>query len=358
MEDPRRTSRGNHKHDLSDILLLVITSVLCGLSEWHDIELFGKLQIEWFRKHGSFKHGIPSHDTLSRVFSLLDPQQFGECFSKWIASIRHSEAGSLISIDGKRVRGAGNSTQGKNAVHIVSAYAHEQGLCLGQAITNDKANELEAISDLLKLLDIEGCIVSIDALGCQKEIAKTIVDKNADYLLALKENQPELYRQARESERYALKTMQYKQVDTGHGRVETRTCTVWDDIRLMDVASQWQSLKTIVKIEAERYNKSTRNTEHQTRYYITTLDADPEKLNKAVRNHWGIENSLHWVLDVVFKEDESRKRTGHQAKNFNIVYKTALTLLQQAETNKPVPIKRKRLMAMASVEFREKLLGF
>jgi predicted transposase YbfD/YdcC len=356
MEDPRRTSRGNFRHALTDIFLLTITAVLCGVSDWEQIQEFGKLQWGWFKKWGSFKHGIPSHDTMSRVFSALDPVEFSKCFSQWAQRMRLPIPGEVIGIDGKCARGSYDTVSGKEAIHIVSAYATQQNLCLGQRATDVKSNEITAIPELLDLLDLRGCMVSIDAMGCQKKIAEHIRGKEADYLLAVKENQKELCHQVAQSETLAADKRSHTEHDLGHGRVEKRTCTVWNDLRFVFDAHLWKDLSTLVRIDSERYYKATGKTESQTRYYISSLVAGPEHFNKAVRGHWAIENNLHWILDVSFNEDGARKRAGNQAQNLNVVFKVALTLLKDMVTEKKKSLKRKKLNLLLDTAQREKIL--
>jgi predicted transposase YbfD/YdcC len=356
MRDPRRTARGNFRHALSDIFFLTITAVLCGVSDWDEIEEFGRLQHGWFRKWGMLKNGVPSHDTLARVFSAIDRDEFGKCFTQWAQGMRLPLPGEVIGIDGKTVRGSYDTATGKDAVHIVSAYAAGQNLCLGQRATDAKSNEITAIPELLDLLDLRGCLVSVDAMGCQKKIAEHILDKKADYLMALKENHREFYRQIVQSEALAADKLTHTQQDIGHGRVEKRTCTVWRDFRFVFDAHLWKGLSSLVRVDSERFHKASGKTESQTRYYISSLVAGPEHFNNAVRGHWAIENNLHWVLDVSFNEDGARKRAGNQAQNFNVVLKVALTLLKNMVTEKKKSMKKKKLNLLLDIEQRERML--
>ena len=356
MKDPRRTSKGNLKHPLVEIIFLVISAVISGANDWDSIEIFGQQQIDWLRKFFPYKNGTPSHDTLSRFFAALDHKYFSQYFLEWTNSVCKIAHGEVVAIDGKRIRGSYDTSSGKAAVHMVSAFAAHNNLCLGQVKTQDKSNEITAIPQLLEMLSIKGATVTIDAMGCQKAIAEKILQKDAHYLLAVKDNQPELSEQVEK-----LFTMQKvenmnKHVDCGHGRVETRICSVIDDFRFFDDCQSWPGLKSVVKIQTERYTKLTGKTEYQTRYYISSLSADATYINHAVRDHWAIENKLHWVLDVQFQEDSSRKRTGNSASNFNIISKVALGLIEKVETKRQSK-RGRRHMAAFGTKFREEVLG-
>lgn len=355
MSEPRKTSGGNHRHLLTEMIFLVISAVVSGASNWTEIEVFGKSQINWLRKFTPFKSGIPSHDTLGRVFSMIDYEQFSNCFVEWISSISKLSSGEVVAIDGKRLRGSYDDNCDKKAVHMVSAFATANGLCIGQEACGEKSNEITAIPKLLELLAIKGCTVTIDAMGCQTEIANAIIEKKANYILAVKENQKELYEQVKKMFEIKKPTLSHIEIDSGHGRIETRKCTVINDFRFFDVEKEWKGLQSIVKIESERFIKAKGVTQKETRFYISSLPAVPKLINQNIRSHWMVENKLHWMLDVVFGEDASRRRIGNSAKNFNLVAKIALSLITK-ENTKGISMKGKRYKAALDHSFREKIL--
>ncbi len=330
-------------HLLEDILFIAITSVICGAESWNDMELFGKAKEKWLRTVLKLPEGIPSHDTFNRVFSLLDPKELEAGFLQWTRSVAKLTEGEVVSIDGKSIRGSRSGGK-KSIVHMVSAWASENSIALGQLKADDKSNEITAIPELLKLLALKGCIVTIDAMGCQKNIAAAIADKEADYILALKENQGCLLRQTKDSFRFLEAKTVSEETDAGHGRVETRVCSAIDDLSMIRANKGWKNLRSVVRIESERYIKATGESEKETRYYISSLPADAGLLNKSIRSHWKIENSLHWVLDVAFNEDHSRKRAGYAAQNFSVINRIVLNLLKNELTVKQ-GIKSKRLKA-------------
>lgn len=355
LKDPRRTNKGNLQHSLSDMIFLVISAVISGAVDWTHIEIFGKNQINWLRKYAPFKNGIPSHDVLGSVFSSLDSAQFAECFINWISSIAKISKGEVIAIDGKKIRGSYDSNEKKSAIHMVSAFASENKLCLGQVETADKSNEITAIPKLLDLIVTNGSIITIDAMGCQKDIAEKIIDKKSDYILAVKENQKELLEQTEKMFSGNFNVQKDENVDVGHGRAEIRICHVVSDLKFFDVKDDWKGLKTIIKIESECYIKSTGKVSNETRYYISSLKPDAKKINQAIRSHWSIENNLHWTLDVVFGEDASRKRKNNSAANFTILTKIAMALIARENSIK-MSMRAKRYQATINPEFREKIL--
>jgi len=357
LKDPRRQSTGNFRHQLMDMIFLVISGVVSGSDDWEHIETFGKSQLNWLRRFAPFKNGIPSHDTLGRVFSAIDFEKLSECFVEWTQSISHLTPGEVIAIDGKRLRGSHDKANGKKAIHMVSAFACTNGISLGQVVTDKKSNEITAIPKLLELLAIKGCTVTIDAMGCQKDIASKILSKEANYILAIKENQAELYAQTTKLFSITQPTSFYETVDTEHNRVETRRCDVLDDFTFFDDKEQWPGAKTLIRISSERYNKLTTKTETETRYYLSSCEPVAKVLNQSIRDHWKIENNLHWVLDVRFNEDKNRKRTGQSAANFNVLTKVALAFLKETPTNKKMSLSRKRYNAALSTDFREKVLN-
>jgi len=356
LEDPRRVKKGNIRHEFLDIIFLVISAVVSGASNWDEIEMFGHNQLTWLRKYYPFKNGIPSHDTINRVISAISPNRFSECFTKWIQEISDLSNNEVVAIDGKRIRNSHDKHSNKSAIHVVSAFASENNLCLGQVSTHEKSNEITAIPQLLDILSIEGCTVTIDAMGCQKDIATKIISKKADYLLAVKDNQKLLAQGIRDIIRFDSPLDEDNQVDTGHGRIETRICRVFQATNLIENASSWKSLERVIEINSERIIKSTGEKSSQTRYYITSKTSSAKELNNNIRSHWSIENNLHWELDITFGEDLSRKRIKNAAENFNIISKIAMSLLNKEKSRKGSK-KAKRFASALNPQFREKVLG-
>jgi len=341
LKDPRlpRTRR----HLLTDIVLISIAAILSGAEGWDDMERYGKVKLEWLKSFLALPHGIPSHDTFNRVFQALDPAELEKHFLDWVSAIARRTQDEVVAIDGKSLRGTAGG-DGKPIVHMVSAWASANNLVLGQRKTDAKSNEITAIPELLRVLELSGTTVTIDAMGCQKSIAGQIVEQKGDYVLAVKENQPSLLADIKDSFQMLAADAVDEQIDGGHGRVETRRCSVLADLSLIDNTQNWASLQAIVRIESTRYHKATGKQEHETRYYITSLAPNAARLNAVVRQHWGIENKLHWVLDVAFGEDASRKRTGNAAPNFSLINRIALNLLKQNKTSR-LGMKGKRLKA-------------
>lgn len=355
LEDPRRTSKGNFQHLLSDILLLTLSAMLCGINDWPSVITFGECQLDWLRKHGTFKKGIPSQDTLERVFAALKPESFNSCFIDWMESIRKDTPGEVIAIDGKAMRGAKDTKTGKNMPYIVSAWAAANGICLGQAKVSEKSNEITAIPDLVDAVVTKGCTVTIDAMGCQKEIARKIIENEADYILAVKGNQGSLEQSILDTIRFEKPDSVDVAQDCGHGRIETRTCKAYSNLSHIEKAGAWAGLSAIFCIESRVYEKSTGKETAEQRCYITSLPAAASALNTKTRCHWGIENRLHWVLDVTFGEDASRKRKNNEAENFNILLKSVMNLLMNDESK--ISKNRKRFKAALDPLYREMLLG-
>lgn len=356
LKDPRRIKKGNFKYPLTELLFLVITCVLCGQTDYECISDFGKLNLDWFRKYFPFEKGICSPDVLERLFQKINHPLFNECFMIWAQQSYNLTQDELIAIDGKRVCGSYDTLSETAASHILTAFMSSKSICMGQVTTQEKSNEITAIPELLDSIDIKGAIISIDAMGCQKAIAEKIISKNANYLLAVKENQKELYQQIENLFTLKLGATMDVWDDAGHGRVEKRTATLLTNLDLLEEKENWASLKSILKIESSRYVKSTKITSLQTRYYIcSSNEYSAMKMNRFVREHWAIENKLHWQLDVNFGEDDARKRVGNSAKNFNLILKTALTLLQRDKINK-ISINRKKLKASYDLEYRELMM--
>jgi predicted transposase YbfD/YdcC len=351
LNDPRVERTKDHL--LGDIIFITIAAVLCGAESWYDIEEFGRSKEEWLKKHLKLPNGIPTHDTFNRVFAALDPNELSKCFLEWTQFVCRMTKGEVVSIDGKTLRGT-HTEDRKYVVHMVSAWASVNNLVLGQVKVNDKSNEITAIPSLLEVLAIKGCIVTIDAMGCQKTIASAIIDKEADYILAVKGNQREFHEQVQESFRFLQVEQISQQTDFGHGRIEKRTCSVIDDLSMIDQQDKWKGLQCIIKIDAERFIKSSGETQQETRYYISSLKANATQLNEKIRDHWKIENSLHWILDVAFHEDQSQKRAGNAAQNFSVINRIALNLLK-SDTSKG-SIKGKRLRSAWNDQFLEHIL--
>jgi len=353
LRDPR--VERNREHLLEEVLLIAIAAVLSGAESWNDIADYGKAKLLWLKTFLALPAGIPSHDTFNRVFAALDPEELEKGFVAWVGSIAKLTAGEVVAIDGKALCGT-REPGTKAIVHMVSAWAEGNGLVLGQRKVDEKSNEITAIPKLLDALALSGTVVTIDAMGCQRSIAAKIVEKKADYILAVKENQGGLLDGIRDSFRMLEADAVQEEIDCGHGRIESRRCSVLADLSLVEKAVEWPSLQGLVRIEAERHHKATGKTERETRFYITSLKPDAARLNRAIRQHWGIENKLHWVLDVGFGEDLSRKRAGHSAQNFSLLNRIALNILKQDKSSKR-GIKGKRLNAAWDHPYLLKLLG-
>lgn len=342
-----------------NIVFITILAVICGAETWEEIEDYGIVKRDFLETILDLENGIPSHDTFNRFFSLLNPTLFEEHFISWIKSISNDYKG-VVAIDGKTVRGSKQAGL-KSAIHLVSAFSTKNEIFLGQVKTEEKSNEITAIPELLKVLDLETAIVTIDAMGCQTEIAEAIIAQKADYILAVKENQKELYNDIESAFLIPSndQSKTYTTEEVGSGRVEKRTCTVMNDLSHLTNSEKWNSLQSIAKIESERYIKSTKKTQKATRYYITSLPSDAIKIAEAVRSHWKIENNLHWHLDVSFGEDKSRKRQQNAAQNFSSVLKLSLKILLN-ETISPVKksIRRKRKIAGWDNHFLLSLFDF
>lgn len=353
LTDPR--VERNREHLLEEILLIAIAAVLSGAESWNDIADYGEDKREWLETFLELPGGVPSHDTFNRVFAALDPEEMERGFAAWVSSIARLTAGEVVAIDGKTLCGTREAGK-KQLVHLVSAWASANNLVLGQRKVDDKSNEITAIPKLLDALELAGTVVTIDAMGCQRSIAEKIVEKKADYILAVKENQPLLLDDVKDSFKMLAPEAVSEQIDCGHGRVETRRCSVVGDLTLLDRAGDWAGLRSLVRIEAERFHKATGKTEREVRYYIASLNVDAARINELIRHHWSIENKLHWVLDVAFGEDLSRKRAGNAAQNFSLLNRIALNLLKQETTFKR-SIRSKRLKAARNHDYMLKLLG-
>lgn len=348
IEDPRR----DHQkfHSLFDILVISICAVICGAEHWTEFEEFGEAKQEWFCSFLELENGIPSHDTFRRVFILLDNIELKEVFVDWISSAVSLSKGALVNIDGKTLRGSRQSLEGKKALTIVSAWAAEQSVVLGQVKTDEHSNEITAIPELLKILDLEGCIVTIDAIACQKEIVREIVEKQADYVISLKANQGLLYEEVKEfldwatGDKFAEVEYDYcSTLEKDHGRIETRRCYITKELDWLEQKEDWQGLRSVILVESTREVIGGEETTER-RYFISSLEANAEIALKSVRGHWAIENELHWCLDIGFREDDCQIREVRSAENLAMLRHIGLNLLKQEKSCK-LGIKSKRKKA-------------
>ena len=357
LPDPR--VERTRDHQLIDIIGIAICAVVSGAEGFTDIERYGRAKHQWLGTFLELPHGIPSHDTFGRFFAALDPTAFHQCFLGWVSALGQIVGGMLVAIDGKTIRRSHDTALGRSALHMVSAWASAHRIVLAQQAVDSKSNEITAIPELLAMLHLDGATVSIDAMGCQTEIVKTIIDKNAEYVVALKENHPTLYRQTvdlfeeRSASGTPLSAAEFcQQTDAGHGRVEVRRCWTADIAQRWAVASEWAGLRTVAMIEGERHIGSTISVER--RYFLSSLPSVARDIAHAVREHWAIENSLHWVLDVTFSEDSSRVRINHAVENFALLRKIALNLLSKNDS--PGSIRGKRKIAGWNDDFLVKIL--
>lgn len=351
--DPRGQNR---KHPLETIIFIAICGVVCGAETWVDLERFGALKREWLFQYVDLSYGIPSHDTFGRVFALLDPKGFQESFLKWIQNISHRTHGRIVAIDGKSLRRSHDRARGKEALHLVHAWSVENHMLLGEVKTEAKSNEITAIPELLKLLELHGVIVTMDAMGTQKEIVGDIVAKGGDYVVALKGNHGVFHEEVKqywEDAQLRKEADDYETIEKGHGRLEQRRHWSTEDLNWFADKSKWPGLRSIGCVESERTIQEQTSVER--RYYLSSLPANARELAHAVRAHWSIENNLHWVLDVVFREDESRVRIGHAAENFALLRRMCLSLIKREKTSK-ASLKGRRLSAAWNDEYLEKIL--
>lgn len=364
VEDPR--IERSRLHPLASVLVLSLCAVVCGANSFAAIELYGKLREDWFRTFLDLPNGIPSHDTLARVFAMLNPKTLEQAFREWVAAVATLTKGEVVAIDGKTLRRSFQKAGSRVFVHMVSAWSCSNQMVLGQVKTEEKSNEITAIPRLLELLQLNGCLVTIDAMGCQKEIAEKIVASEADYMLAVKDNQPRLaaaveavFETALEEPAFASGCHQTR--EKGHGRIDVRTCwTMNIDADCGAPFDEWPGLSGIVLVEAERTLAGKTSCER--RYYITSRsDFSPAEALAASRSHWGIENQLHWVLDVAFREDDCRVRAGNAGENFAVLRHFALNLLKGApspvRTHPKLGVETKRMCAAGSNRYLFQLFG-
>lgn len=354
VEDPRvnRTRR----HSLTDMLFVTICAVLSGADGWTEVELFGETKLDWLRQFVPLANGIPSHDTFGRVFARLDPVQLEQCYLQWMSALAEATEGRLIAIDGKTIRRSFDKAGGKAAIHMVSAWCEANHLVLGQVATAEKSNEITAIPQLLEMLDVRRAVVTIDAMGCQKEIAAKIVEGKGHYLLQVKENHPTLHARVKETFDEltgrgiaCVPCQHYEETCSGHGRIETRRIWTTDWTDWYQERHEWAGLKSFVCVESVRRIGDHCSTER--RYFISDLDGrDAKAMLGYARGHWGIENKVHWSLDMTFREDTLRNRVGHSAENLSRIRRLALNLLRRDKSCK-VGAKGKRLRAAMETDY-------
>lgn len=365
LKDPRDPNAVEHK--LIDIIVIAVLATLCGANGFNQCENFGIAKEQWLKKFLELPNGIPSHDTFNRVFSLLDPKEFHKCFQEWALTLYEKVSKEIISLDGKTIRRTKCKSTNQKAIHVVSAWANQNKLVLGQIKVDDKSNEITAIPELLKLLDVSGCIITIDAMGTQTAIAETIVDAGAEYVLALKENQPTLYDDVElyfnnevltETKKELIKKQIYhKTLEKDHGRIDKREYYMVKDVCWLDQINSWKKLSAIGMVRSER--TLNQETTVFTRFYIMSDIKNVGEFANAVRGHWGIENELHWCLDIGFREDESRARKDNSAENMNVIRHMIMNMLKK-ETTLKQGIEAKRLKCAWDEKYFERvlMLGF
>jgi predicted transposase YbfD/YdcC len=358
LRDPRRSHRKLHL--LIDILVIALCAVICGANDWQQIVTFGQRRHDWLKTFLALPNGIPAHDTFERVFDRLDPQAFQGCFQRWVESLTLALGLKHVAIDGKTLRHSGKATQKLKPLHIVSAWASEHHLTLGQVAVDDKSNEITAIPRLLELLDVHGALVTIDAMGCQKAIAKQIVAQGGDYVLPVKSNQPTLLAEIQETIGEVLENGQegieyetFETTDKAHGRAETRSYLIVTDLERIGSRQEWAALKVVGMYTSMRIVAGERSDE--THYFIGSRAADAEVYAKAIRSHWSVENNLHWQLDVTFGEDANRVQRRHGGENLALLRRLALSLLKRQGGKESMACKR--LAAALDPAFLEEILN-
>lgn len=344
-------------HDLPDILTIALCTILCGGDSFYDMEEFGEVRLDWLRTFLPLRHGAPKHDTYNRVFQALDPKQFSDCLARWTQSVRTVLGGEVVALDGKAVRRA--LKRGEDPRVIVSAWATQSGLLLGQRKVKDKSNEITVVPELLRALELAGCIVTADALHCQQTIAREIVAADADYVLALKGNQGTAFAEVKAFLDEAIARQEphlatLETTDKEHGRLEVRRYWQSEKLGWFADRSEWEGLQSVGVVEARRTVNGQESVER--RYYLSSLKNDAPRFAQAVRGHWGVENSLHWVLDVVFGEDDSRARSGYAAENLAATRRLAVNLLRRDKTCKR-SLKGKLLRAAIDPDYLKRILS-
>jgi len=349
-------------HSLHDILVISLCAMLCGAEGFVDFEDFGNARLDWFLTILELPNGIPSHDTFRRVFALLDPKEFSECFRNWTEGVRKFIQREIVAIDGKTLKGSQQRSKGREPIHMVSAWARENGLVLGQTTVNEKSNEITAIPELLRTLNLAQCIVTIDAMGCQTKIATEIIAAKADYVLALKGNQSTIHDEVRifmeDAKARAFEGIRhdfFESRERGHGRTETRKYYITDEIHWLIQRPQWDQLRSLGMVESTRELQGVVTTER--RFFLCSIAADAKELARAVRGHWAIENTLHWCLDVTFREDQCRARTDYAAQNLALLRHMTINILK-GEITKKRGLKGKQKNAGWNNSYLIKLLGF
>jgi predicted transposase YbfD/YdcC len=361
LPDPR--DGANIRHPLINLITITLCAVICGADNWVDVEMFGQAKQTWFSQFLDLRHGIPSHDTIGRFFRCLKPDEFEARFREWTRHICERTTGEVVAVDGKQVRRSKDGTLGKAGIYMVNVWASANGLSLAQQKVDNHSNEITAIPELLRLLDIKGQIITIDAIGCQTDIVEVITAQQADYVIAAKDNQGTLradIEAAFETELAQQAADSHRTVGKDHGRIEIRQGWAIDDpdiIAYINNYKAWDGLQSIVKVHSERRVPSRHHVEQDTRYFISSLPADAKHLLASVRAHWQVENCLHWVLDMAFREDESRVRKDHAPENFAVIRQFALNLLQR-DTSLKVGISAKRKRAGWDETYLAQLLCF
>ncbi len=359
LTDPRL--QGKVRHKLVDIVTITICAVICGCDDWTEVSLYGDKKKDWLGTFLELPNGIPSHDAFSRVFSMISTDEMERCFLSWVNAVFEKTDGQVVAVDGKTLRRSHDRSSNKSAIHMVSAWASENRITLGQVQTEEKSNEITAIPALLELLEIKGCIVTIDAMGCQKKIANQIVEQGADYVLSLKGNQGNMHKDikhffedALQKEFDGVESRMVETIDGDHGRVEIRRYYTVNEIDWLEGREKWRELNSLGMVQSERHIGEDITVEN--RFYISSLTDAPELFAKAARQHWGVENGCHWTLDIAFREDDCRKRKGNSAANFSRARRIALNLLKNDDTTK-AGVKAKRKVAGWDDEYVGKLIG-
>jgi predicted transposase YbfD/YdcC len=359
IEDPRVDRRKQHK--LIDIITIAICAVVCGAETWVDMEVYGKAKFSWLNEFLELANGIPSHDTFARVFAVINPEEFQKCFMSWVQGVRRKTEQEIIAFDGKQSRNSGDKKNGKRAINMVSALAIENRLVLGQKKVEGKSNEITALPELIEILELAGCIVTIDAMGCQAKIVEKIVEKEADYVIALKKNQGNLFNEVEQIFKEAIagrlegfKASSHSTREFNRGREEIRNYLIISDVKaLINSSEKWMNLESIGLVESVRIINGKISVE--TRYFITSLDNNVELFAKSVRGHWGIENSLHWILDVAMREDKSRIKKDNAPANFAVLRHIAVNVLRQNKSKK-FGVRSKQFLAAIDESYMNEIL--